>query len=126
MARLLAMMRAAPACVGHNIHRFDVEFLLAEAKRLDIEPPECDDYFDTAAWYKGHKLRMSQRDGESHRKYALRVLSIPVAGLYYSIPTCIAELGIDARESEMHDASYDAYCTHLILQALRRTRREVD
>jgi len=118
LAGLLEMMRTAQTCVGHNIHLFDVKFLLAEAERLGMEPPEYEDYLDTAAWFKGRKLGLLKAPDECWRQYALRVLSIPVAGLYYSIPTCIRELGIEAAEDRMHDASYDAYCTHLILQAL--------
>ena len=118
LVRLITMMRAAPTCVGHNIHRFDVDFLLAEAKRLGMGPPKYEDYLDTAAWYKGRKLGLHKAPDERWRQYALRVLSIPVTGLYYSIPTCVKELRIKATEVKMHDASYDAYCTHLILQAL--------
>lgn len=120
LAKLLKMMRAAPTCVGHNIHRFDVDFLLAEAKRLGMEPPEYDDYLDTAAWYKGRKLGLRKASDERWRQYALRVLSMPVPGLYYSIPRCLEALGIDARPSKLHDASADAFFTHLILQALCR------
>ena len=104
--------------MGHNIHRFDVGFLVAEARRLDMSIPDCCNYIDTAAWYKGLKLGMAKRPNETCRAYALRVLSIPVSGLHYSIPSCVRELGIDAGEAAMHDASSDAYCTHKILQAL--------
>ena len=82
---LLQTMRKAPTCIGHNIHRFDVPFLMAECHRLGMEPPACEDFIDTAALFKGWKLGMPKEPGESHQDYADRVLSIRVAGLRYSI-----------------------------------------
>ena len=56
---------------------------------------------------------------ESPRDYAVRVLSTRVKGLRYSVETCLETLAIEADKSEMHDASEDAYLTHLIFEALQ-------
>lgn len=119
LARLIEEMRTAPVLVGHNIHRFDVPFLLAECRRLHMEPPNCAEFIDTAALFKGMKLRLAKRPLENHRDYADRVLSIPVRGLSYSIETCIGELGIELDTSQLHDAAQDAFATSLIFRALR-------
>lgn len=119
--RVLAAMGRAPTCIGHNIHRFDVPFLLAESHRLGASVPDCEHFIDTAAIFKGRKLAMPQKPTESPRAYADRVFSVRAPGLRYSIPTCLAELDIDAGTARLHDASHDAYVTHLIFQNLRKT-----
>ena len=111
-------MENAPACIGHNVHRFDIPFLLAEGRRLGVSPPECHDFIDTAALFKGRRLGMARNPGETPKAYADRVFSIRAPGLKYSIPTCIRDLEIEAGTSKLHDASQDAYVTHLIFQAL--------
>ena len=121
VVRILEAMKRAPTCIGHNIHRFDVPFLLAESRRLGVEAPDCGHFIDTAAIFKGRKLGMSENPAESPKAYADRVLSVRAPGLKYSIPTCLAELGIEAGTARLHDASHDAYVTHLIFQSLRRT-----
>ncbi len=120
LADLLEAMSEAPICVGHNIHRFDIPFLIAECRRLGMSPPRCDDFIDTAALYKGRELGTLKRPDESFRIYADRVLSQRVRGLKYAIPACISKLNIKVDASNIHDASEDAYLTHLIFQALQR------
>ena len=117
--RILDAMKRAPTCIGHNIHRFDVPFLLAESRRLGVQAPDCEHFIDTAAIFKGRKLRMSKNPAESPKAYADRVFSVRAPGLKYSVPTCLAELGIEAGTAQLHDASHDAYLTHLIFEALR-------
>ncbi|UCC29767.1 MAG: 3'-5' exonuclease [Phycisphaerales bacterium] len=120
LANLLQAMRAAPTCMGHNTHQFDIPFMLAESRRLGMEPPDCTDFIDTAALFKGWKLGLSKRDNESFKVYADRVLSRRVTGLKYSIPACLKELRIKPGPGQLHDASQDAYLTHLIFHALQR------
>ena len=114
LTRLLGVLNQAPACMGHNIHMFDVLFLTAEARRLGVTPPRVDDFVDTAALFKGWKLRIAKGPNETHRSYAERVLSMKTPGLKYSIQTCLAELRIDRNAAKAHDAAGDAYLTHLI------------
>ncbi len=119
LRRLLAAMEQTPVCIGHNIHQFDVPFLRAECARLKAEMPACENWLDTAALYKGWKLGWTKRDAESHRAYATRVLETRAPGLKFAIPACLDALGLKLDKSRLHDASTDAYATHLIFQALR-------
>jgi len=57
--RILDAMKRAPTCIGYDIHRFDVPFLLAESQRLGVQAPDYGHFIDTAAIFKGRKLRMS-------------------------------------------------------------------
>lgn len=118
--KLLQQMTAAPTCIGHNIHRFDLRFLKAECKRLDRQVPRSDMYVDTAALYKGWQLKDRKAPQESHRSYAERVLSKRVKGLQYSIPACLRRFQIEYDNKRLHDAAHDAVATHLIYQALRK------
>ena len=61
---------------------------------------------------------MPKGPGETYKAYADRVFAIRAPGLKYSIPTCIRELGIKVGSAQLHDASQDAYLTHLIFRAL--------
>ena len=119
LTRLLDTLASAPACMGHNIHRFDVLFLLAECQRFGLMPPSCADFADTAALFKGWKLNMPRKPGESPEAYARRVLGIRTPGLKYSVSACLQALGIQLNSSHLHDAGNDAYATHLIFEALR-------
>jgi DNA polymerase-3 subunit epsilon len=114
LERLLAVMDRAPACVGHNIHMFDVPFLMAEVRRFRLVPPSVEEFVDTAALFKGWRLGVSKRPTETHRAYAERVLSMRTPGLKYAIPACCRELRIDKNAAKAHDAVGDAYLTHLI------------
>jgi len=109
LPRLLAHLEKAHLCVGHNIHRFDVPFLEAEARRLKLRIPFVADYVDTAALYKGWKLGVSR---------GRRVLSMRVRGLKFAIPVCLHQLGIADDHVVAHEAESDAYSTHLIYQRL--------
>lgn len=119
LARLFEAIRNAPACVGHNIHRFDIRFMGAESRRLGVTPPDPRNFIDTAALFKGWKLGLRRRPQESHQDYANRVFSIHVAGLRYSVEACMRALDIRADLAGRHTAGHDAYLTHLILQALQ-------
>jgi len=120
LVRVFEGMAAAPACVGHNIHQFDILFLLAESRRLGVPAPDVADFIDTAALFKGWKLNMSRRPDENFETYTQRVLGIRAPGLKYSVPACLRELRIQAGGSQLHDAASDAYLTHLIFEALQK------
>ena len=61
---------------------------------------------------------MPKDPGETFRHYADRILSVRAPGLKFSVPTCVDELGIETSTAKLHDASQDAYVTHLIFLAL--------
>lgn len=120
LARLLDALTSVPVCMGHNVHQFDILFLLAECRRLGLTPPACADFVDTAALFKGWKLNMPRRPEENFETYTRRVLGIHTSGLKYSVPACLQALGIQVDPSHLHDAGNDAYATHLIFEALQR------
>jgi DNA polymerase III epsilon subunit-like protein len=120
LLQLMERIEGVPTIVGHNIHTFDVPFLLAECRRLHVAPPRCDDWIDTAAIYKGMKLGMRKQSSEGHRAYATRVLSRPVRGLRYSVSECVRVLRIPTTGEDLHKAGRDAYLTHLIFAALQQ------
>ncbi len=115
---LLKALNEAPACMGHNIHRFDIRFIEAECDRLDMNCPDTLEYVDTAALYKGWKLGQPKWQRETQAAYAERILSQRVYGLKYAISTCLQEFGIPVDQAQLHDASADAYATHLVYKAL--------
>jgi DNA polymerase-3 subunit epsilon len=115
LGRLFTLMSQAPACVGHNIHRFDVLFMFSEARRLGVQAPRVEDFVDTAALFKGCRKGPKETD----RAYAERVLAMKALGLKYSIPACLKELRIDSRSVKAHNAAGDAYMTHLIYEKLK-------
>ena len=120
LARFLEAVGKAPTCAGHNIHRFDIPFLLAECRRLGVDPPDCTDFIDTAALFKGWKLGLPRKPTETSKAYAHRVLSKRAPGLKYSIPACVRRLGIQASTPRLHEADHDAFLTHVIFQALQK------
>lgn len=119
MARLLDAIGSAPACIGHNIHRFDIPFMETEATRLGFTTPKCHDFVDTAALFKGWRMGITRQPQQTHQSYARQVLYRPIAGLKYSISTCIEHLGLRVDTSTLHDACRDTYATHLIFQKLK-------
>ena len=120
LTKLLVALREAPICVGHNIHRFDVPFLIKECRRLEMIPPDTDNFIDTAVLFKGWKLGMPKRSDETFKCYSERALSIRMPGLLFSVPACLMELRFQADSSKAHDASHDAYMTHLIFHHLQK------
>ena len=120
LARLLEALSAAHACVGHNIHQFDILFLYAECRRLGMPAPEFGRHVDTAALFKGWKLNLPRKTGETHKQYTDRVLAIRAPGLKYSLSACLAALGIRAESTRLHEAGSDAYLTHLIFETLKK------
>lgn len=120
LARLLGVLSTAPSCVGHNIHRFDILFLIAECRRLGVPVPEFGHFVDTAALYKGWKLNMERRSDETFKKYADRVLETRAPGLKFSLATCLQFLGIQTATAQLHQAGDDAFLTHLVFEALKK------
>lgn len=116
--RLLDKMAESSICAGHNIHGFDVRFLVAECERHCLPMPDAEHFIDTAAYFKGAQLGLFRSAEETDREYAWRVLSVPAAGVRYNLRHCLHELGIEMDSSQLHDASVDCIATHHVLQAM--------
>ncbi len=125
--------------VGHNVIQFERMFLkgaafdhqrnvakgnypelvIDQANQLSVER-----FIDTAAIYKGYKLRDFPKHGESHRHYAERILSQRVYGLRYNLELACFEQGIsdaeipDAPAYYRHRAAGDALRTQKLFEKL--------
>ena len=120
LARLFETMAMIPTGVGHNIHQFDILFLIAESRRFGVLVPEFGHCVDTAALFKGWKLNLPRKTGETHQQYADRILAIRAPGLKYSLSACLAALQVRAESARLHEGGSDAYLTHLIFEALKK------
>lgn len=114
----------------HNGIRFDLPFLEKELLNIAGDDLEKISYGkqmveiltksarDTAAEYKGRKLKMVQSDEEEFLDYAKRVLDTRVFGLKYNVATCCEDLGIDRTGIQQHRALADVELTYKIYQKL--------
>jgi hypothetical protein len=114
---------------GHNIIRFDWNFVLAEAKRYNVPDIATqllrlkveDKVFDTAALYKGHLLSMIRLNGESWWDFQTRILQTKVYGLKYNIGTCLQSLYIEQafqEDKNRHGAGIDSRLSCSIITEL--------
>jgi DNA polymerase III epsilon subunit-like protein len=111
--------------IGHNIHNFDCQFLLAECERLGISPPpDTSDFIDTAATFKGWRLGLRRQRDETREKYAIRVLSQRVRGLKFSVDACLEYLGLPKFEGKRHSARADSEALVPIFIELQRRIHE--
>lgn len=114
----------------HNGIRFDLPFLEKELKNL-FPGNDAKSVFagtiveiltknaqDTAAEYKGRKLKMVQSDEEDFCDYAKRVLDTKAFGLKYNVAACCDDLGIDRTGVQQHRALADVELTYKIYQKL--------
>jgi DNA polymerase III epsilon subunit-like protein len=103
--------------VGHNILRFDANFLEAACRRVGIEPPHRRRYIDTAAEYKARCLGIRRYD-ESYLLFAQRVLERRAPGLKYSLTHCCREYGIPTADVTAHRAGGDVVLTQRLYEKL--------
>ena len=115
--------------VGHNFIQFDLPFFnrefaaIKEPRRIPAE--KC---LDTGMMVKASRINMQMKQGESFRSFASRVNGIRRRGLLWSLDKyCfdeyeLSKLGVD--RDEAHDAGYDCFMTHLVLEAMRKRYEE--
>jgi len=108
--------------VGHNVLRFDRNFLLNAVRRSMNGRMEFrfekNRFIDTAALFKARKLGITPRSGEPHHVFAARILDMRVPGLRFNVRSCCVELGINLDGIELHRAGYDVAATQKIYAAL--------
>ncbi len=112
-ARLIELMNGVPICVGYNCLSFDLPFLDAEARRLQIELPAASRFVDLKALFRGWMLDCPPAAGEAHADYARRVFALHIDGQCCTLAACLATLGIDACPPEPSLAATDARLIHL-------------
>jgi DNA polymerase III epsilon subunit-like protein len=113
--------------VGHNFIEFDRLFLLAEGRRQGYAAaarralaPER--LVDTGALYKGISLGERPLPGEDHPTWAVRVLDIRAAGLYWNLRAAARDMGLQTRGLEGHRARNDVILCHHLLRKILETQ----
>ncbi len=113
--------------ITHNGIKFDIPFLVNCTTRYFAYGPSAKDRMrtvlderaiDTAAMYKGRKLGIKQKEGQSNKNYADIVLGQIVKGLKFNIGACCDDLGIDRTGITQHRAMGDVTLTHEIYKKL--------
>lgn len=109
--------------VGHNLINFDVPFIGADMNRFDI--PQLFDknlLVDTGMLYKASRLGMAPCEDETLLQFFQRVGETR-SRVKWNLSHAIQRLQIDKKYdldlTAAHDAGYDCYMTHLLLEELR-------
>ncbi|MBX4216196.1 3'-5' exonuclease [Candidatus Parcubacteria bacterium] len=107
-----------PLCVvGHNIVRFDNLFVENAITKMEKSLGRHE-FCDTAAIYKGAKLKSLPFHGESGRAYASRILSMRVAGLGYKLLNVYQEFGGSMEGLKAHRVQADVHMTNFVYRKL--------
>ena len=121
---------AALPVVGHNIVKFDLPFLLAEATRhaghvnfwaadQALRPEKL---VDTGALYKGMLLGMPPLPEETHFHWAERVLDHKAFGVYWNLTAAVGAYGIRAAAKDLHRARRDTILCQQLLERILKTQ----
>lgn len=118
--------------VGHNVLRFDSDFLSSECERLCILPPANKDWIDTASIFKGMRLSESGHSWAQEPNiledlanyntfwdYGTMILEKRIKKLYYNLPYCCETLGIDTSDIKFHRAGGDVTATYRVREKLK-------
>lgn len=111
--------------VGHNIHKFDIPFLVGSMKRSGFALTVCfERVIDTAMFVKGMQLGMlPSRDDKRFSDYWSRVGGTQSPGVYFNLARyCVARFGLDQKYgvdvTQAHGAGYDCWLAHLVVREL--------
>jgi DNA polymerase III epsilon subunit-like protein len=137
MQEFMDVLKSTHFNLTHNGFRFDIPFLEKEYKaigesRFDtilegipmtFSAARFREYLefsgvDTAVMYKAKKLGLTQREDESFKQFADRVMSIKAWGVKYNVGICCDELGIDRTNITQHRANADVYLTREIFKKM--------
>lgn len=118
---------------GHNLSRFDSFFIAEECKRTCTIPPSKKTWYDTAAVFKAYRLTLPDQkwkqephaleeleDYPTFYDWVMYILSKPIKGLYYNLPFCCKNLGIDTTLLRFHRAGADVIATDKVREALKK------
>ena len=134
--------------VMHNGYHFDCRFLSTAFSKYagDLAPkfslpvfigPTGTDYWamdsfwfpdnsvlDTGVLLKAAQINYVPKPNETLRSFATRVCRIPRKGVFWSLNEyAVPHFGLDKKYNlsaeKAHDAGYDSYCCHLLLEELR-------
>jgi DNA polymerase III epsilon subunit-like protein len=111
--------------VGHNFARFDGPFLEAEFIR-NGSPYKFgyNNVIDTGMLVKAARLKKLPTKEATLRGLWTEIADLRVFGLYYALDRyCFDAFGLEkhgADKGAAHDAAYDCWMTHLVLEELRQ------
>lgn len=109
--------------VGHNAWSFDVPFLESHFS-VHLKRQFKFDYravLDTGTIEKAAQLNMLPWPGETMAGFANRVRSASGRGIKWSLDThCVQTYELPVDKTQCHDAGYDAYVDHLLLEMYRQ------
>ncbi|MFA7702697.1 MAG: 3'-5' exonuclease [Patescibacteria group bacterium] len=103
--------------IGHNIHNFDMKFLLMWIQNtLSLHSTMTyyerfkNNYVDTAALYRGWVLKNPQRYNENFIEFANRIFNTQKYSIKYNLAHCCNQLRVPIKETQ-HRASGDVIIT---------------
>jgi len=118
--------------LGHNIIRFDDNFLEHECKRICILSPPKANLYDTASIFKAWQLSLPDQkwtqepnilneieEYDTFYEYGAYILNKPIKGLYYNLPYCCETLSIDTSDIKFHRAGGDVVATYRVREKLK-------
>jgi DNA polymerase III epsilon subunit-like protein len=125
----LALLNGAGGHLTHNGMRFDIPFLIAQARHYNAGQLSEEEYelfhthlrataIDTAVLVKASKLGEKRMWNESFREFADRVMEIRAYGVKYNVGICCEEMGIDRSAITQHRALGDVELTHEIFKKI--------
>jgi len=112
--------------VGHNLFRFDLPYLKIEMAHYNLDlNVKQEEVLDTGVFVKGMQVGSIPGDTERLYEYCRRIMSLPVKGVRYNLANyCVQRFGLGMKynisSEKAHDAGYDCYLTHLVIQELNK------
>jgi DNA polymerase III epsilon subunit-like protein len=111
------------AIVGHNVICFDGPFLRSDIKQAGYDfDLNVKQYIDTGMIFKAAQIGVMPTEKETLDGFFRRVVAIH-SRAKWNLPYTMQELGLTERLkldlAKGHDAGFDCYMTHLLLEELR-------
>jgi len=116
--------------VGHNIYNFDEPIFLNNVQRFGFPKVQFNDncILDTNGIERANGLGPTPmtvpRKNDTLRSYFMRLSTLRVKGLKSNLSDhCFTKYGFDRHgviKSQMHNASIDAYCVHILMEKFRQ------
>lgn len=133
VTEFLEYIQAADLNVTHNGIKFDIPFLLGTVGDVlkwtpeqlkELETTLRNRAFDTAACFKGDRLKQKPRDGEMFCTYADRVMNQRVFGLKFNLGLCCDHYKIDRTNIIQHRALGDVALTYELFKKLNPVQEQ--
>lgn len=127
---LNTMLDKGVPIVGHNIYNFDEPILINNLRTYDFPKVNFHDncILDTNGIERANGLGPTPitvpRRNDTLRSYFMRLSTLRVKGLKSNLGDhCFTKYGFDkhgVNKSQMHNASIDAFCVHILMEKFRQ------